>query len=383
MAENTIALNLRRLRKEKGFTQEYLAEKSGLSRAAYRNIETGKSEPRVSSLQAIATALEVPIQRLVDSVRELRAVRFRSDKKMRSRAQVLVDVGRWIADFSDLEDILGDRKNYQLADLREQLKVCKNRGESAAALARKAFGLNAEEPVRDICGLLESGGIKVGEQKVASHDFFGLSVAATDGGPAVVVNTWDRIPVERWIFTAAHELGHLILHLSDYDVDHTDEKKEDEEEANSFAAAFLIPDASFRKEWKESYGLAFVDRVLKVKRIFRVSYRTVLHCLTPSYKGTGNIWDRFQMEYKRRTGRTLLQYDEPNALAQDAFRASFSENYSAGEPDSLSPVDFIQSRLSSLVRRAIEKEKISLGRGAEILGISLQDMRDLTASWFG
>ncbi len=383
MAENTIALNLRRLRKAKDFSQERLAEKSGLSRAAYRNIETGKSEPRVSNLQAIACALEVPIQRLVEPVQELRAVRFRSKKKMRSREQVLVDVVRWLADFSDLEDVLDDREDYQLDDIRKRLKVRKNRGEAAAALAREAFGLDAEEPVRDICGLLESGGIKVGEQKVASDDFFGLSVAAADGGPAVVVNTWDRISVERWIFTAAHEFGHLILHLSDYDVVHTDEEKAHEEEANAFAAAFLMPDASFRKEWDETYGLAFVDRVLKVKRIFRVSYRTVLHRLATSYKGPGNIWARFQMEYKRRTGRTLLRDDEPDALAQDAFRASFPEDRSAGEPDRLSRVDFIQDRLSRLVRKAIEQEKISLGRGAEVLGISLQDMRDLTASWVG
>jgi predicted HTH domain antitoxin len=46
-------------------------------------------------------------------------------------------------------------------------------------------------------------------------------------------------------------------------------------------------------------------------------------------------------------------------------------------------VDFIQDRLSRLVRKAVEQEKISLGRGAEVLGLSLQDMRDLTASWVG
>jgi Zn-dependent peptidase ImmA (M78 family)/DNA-binding XRE family transcriptional regulator len=383
MAENTIALNLRRLRKAKGFSQERLAEKSGLSRAAYRNIETGKSEPRVSSLQAIAAVLEVPLQQLIEPVRALSAVRFRSNKRMRIREQILVDVGRWLSDFGDIEGILNDRVGYKLDDIRKRLKAGKRRGETAAALTREVFGLDAEEPVRDICGLLESGGIKVGEQKVASHDFFGLSVAAADGGPAVVVNTWERISVERWIFTAAHELGHLILHLSDYDVSHTDEEKKHVEEANTFAAAFLMPNAPFQKEWYETYGLALVDRVMKVKRIFRVSYRTVLHRLAASYKGPANIWARFQMDYKRRYGRTLLRDDEPDALAQDAFRASFPEDSAAGEPDKLSPVDFIQDRLSMLVRKAIEQEKISLGRGAEVLGLSLQEMRDLTASWVG
>ncbi len=383
MNGNAISLNLRRLRQAKKCSQEALAELSGLSKAAYKNIESGKSEPRVSSLQAIAMALEVSIQKLVEPVRVLRHVRFRSNRRMRSREQILVDVGRWLSDFGDIEEILDDRMAYKLGDIRRQLKSRKNRGEVAASLARQTLGLDAEEPVRDICGLLESGGIKVGEQKVASHDFFGLSIAASDGGPAVVVNTWDRIPVERWIFTAAHELGHLILHLSDYDVNETSEEKKHEEQANAFAAAFLMPEASFQKEWNETYGLAFVDRVLKVKRIFRVSYRTVLHRLAASYRGPGNIWLRFQMDYKRRFGRTLLRADEPDALAEDAFRASFPEDSSAGEPDKLSPIDFIQDRLSGLVRKAIEQEKISLGRGAEVLGLSLQEMRDLTASWVG
>lgn len=383
MAENVIALNLRRLRKVKGLTQEDLAEKSGLSRAAYRNIETGRSEPRVSSLQDIANALQVPIQQLVEPGRALRAARFRSNKRMRSREQILVDVGRWLGDFGDLEDILDDRVDCKLDDIRRQLRARKNRGETAAARAREGLGLDAEEPVRDICGLLESGGIKAGELKVASHDFFGLSVAAEEGGPAVIVNTWDRIPVERWIFTAAHELGHLTLHLSDYDISLTDEEKQHEEEANAFAGAFLVPDVSFRKEWDETYGLALVDRILKVKRIFRVSYRTVLYRLAPSYRGPGNIWVRFQRDYRQRYGRALLRDDEPDALAQDAFRASFPEDRSAGEPDKLSPKDFMQDRLSRLVRKAVEQEKISLDRGAEIMGLSLQDMRDLTASWVG
>jgi Zn-dependent peptidase ImmA (M78 family)/DNA-binding XRE family transcriptional regulator len=381
MVENTIALNLRRLRRAKNLSQERLAEAAGLSRAAYRNIETGKSEPRVSNLQAIAIALDAPIERLVAPVRELRAVRFRSNKRMRSREQILVDVGRWLSDFGDLEKILNDRVKYKFDDIRKRPRTPKNRGKAAAAMAREVFGLDAEEPVRDICGLLESVGIKVGEQKVASQDFFGLSVAAEDGGPAVVVNTWERISVERWIFTAVHELGHLILHLSDYDVTHTNEEEMCEEEANAFAAAFLMPDVSFQKEWDETYGLALVDRVLKVKRIFRVSYRTVLHRLASRYRGPENIWARFQMDFKRRYGRTLLRDDEPDALAQDAFRASFPESSSAGEPDKLSPADFTQDRISKLVRQAIEQEKISLSRGAEILGLSLQAMRDLTASW--
>jgi hypothetical protein len=47
----------------------------------------------------------------------------------------------------------------------------------------------------------------------------------------------------------------------------------------------------------------------------------------------------------------------------------------------LTPHEFNGERLKRLVREAIEQEKISLGRGAEILGTDLADMRKLAASW--
>ena len=202
------------------------------------------------------------------------------------------------------------------------------------------------------------------------------------GGPAIAVNTWDRISVERWIFTAAHELGHLLLHLEDYDVAEREEEREQEKEANLFASHFLMPAEVFEREWAETYGMAFVDRVLKVKRIFRVSYRTVLYRLSEHHPGP-ELWKRFQVDYRRRTGRSLLKDAEPEALAADEFRASFPEHSRAGEPEDLSPLDFVEDRLSCLVRTAVEGEEISLARGAEILGLSLADMRQLASSWVG
>ncbi|HRC87645.1 MAG TPA: ImmA/IrrE family metallo-endopeptidase, partial [Thermoanaerobaculia bacterium] len=168
----------------------------------------------------------------------------------------------------------------------------------------------------------------------------------------------------------------------DYDVGQRDEEKEQEKEANVFASFFLMPQGVFEQEWAETQGLAFVDRVLKVKRIFRVSYRTVLYRLTERMPGP-ELWRRFQLDYKQRTGRTLLKDEEPGAMAADAFRASFPEHSRAGEPEDLSPLDFVEDRLFRLVRSAVDAAEISLARGAEILGYSLVEMRQLAASWVG
>ena len=379
MGSEAIAANVRRLRRGKGLSQVKLAEAAGLSVAGFRNIETCRSLPRVDTLDALANALEVPIQDLVTPVPELRAVRFRSFKRLRTRESVVSDVARWLSDFNELEGILGVSEDYPL----KRSGGRKRQPIAAAGWAREKLGLGPDEPVRDICGLLEANGIKVLSLAVQSGAFFGLSVAPTDGGPAIVVNTWDRISVERWIFTAAHELGHLLLHLEDYNVEEKEESEAEEREANVFAAHFLMPDRVFRQEWADTSGMAFVERVLKVKRIFRVSYRTVLYRLSEDLADKAEIWKAFQVGFKRRYGKSLLKRDEPEALAADAFRASAPESSPAGEPERLSRADFIEDRLSRLVRLAVEQSAITLSRGAEILGLSRQEMRELSAAWVG
>lgn len=380
MTVETISCNLRMLRNAMGITQKQLAEAAGLSRPAYIRIESGKTMPRVSTLQSIARALDVKLQDLVAHVEPVRAIRFRSRKKMKGREQIIADVSRWLADFNFLEDTLAERPPYLFSNLAEASRRKKDPVRKAVE-ARKVLGLDEEEPIRNICGLLESSGIKVYLIKRASDDFFGLSVAPADGGPAIIINTWERISVERWIFTAAHELGHLLMHLYEYDVKQSEENKEEEAEANLFASYFLMPHASFKREWQYTYGLAFLDRVLKVKRIYKVSYRTVLYCLSQDRQYGNQVWARFQAEYKKRTQKTLGRKDEPRALSADNFRASFPESRSADEPERLAESDFIEDRLDSLVRLAIENEKITLSRGAEILRLDIQSMRERALAW--
>lgn len=71
-----------------------------MSRDAYRNIETAKSEPRVGRLQAIATVLGVSVEQLIEPVRPPKSVRFEPNKRMPSPDRILVDVGGWLDDLN-------------------------------------------------------------------------------------------------------------------------------------------------------------------------------------------------------------------------------------------------------------------------------------------
>jgi len=374
MEAQVIASNLARLRAESGLSQAKLAEKSGVSRLTLGKIERGEVAPRAETLSELADGLKVPLADLVAPVRPLAGVRFRAQKRVNTREQVLAHVSGWLHAYNELEDDLNQCRSFAL----ENVVGTKLTPQQLAAEARRQFKLSDTEAIRDVCGLLEDHGIKVLLLKRSNNVFFGLSVSKEGGGPAIVVNTWERISVERWIFTAAHELGHLLLHTDSYDRTKDAEDDSQEREADRFASCFLMPEETFRSEWEETAGLRLLDRVLKVKRIFRVSYKTVLHRLVESGTLPQQAWRAFQMQHKDAFGTTLRKTDEPKRLLQGEFRLDWN---SAGEPFGLSPYDFCEDRLSRLVRQALEREVISQGRAAEILGISRTEIRELAAEW--
>jgi len=381
-----ISINLRRLRKDRGWTQAELAAMAGFSLSGYRKLERARvGEPRPESLRQIARALEVPLRELMVPVRGLERVRFRSFKRLKSREQLLADVAIWLRDFADLEALIGEMVPHSLEDLLPQSTGLRPGAiPEFAREVRAAFALDEREPVHDICGLLEARGVKVWSVAVPNDAFMGLSVGAQEvGGPAVVVNTWERLPVETWIFSAAHELGHLLMHLGAYDVHQVAEDNAEEAQANQFASHFLMPDGAFRREWEETAGLALVERVLKIKRIFRVSWRTVLYRVAaalPAGERAG-VWARFNLEYKRRSGHTLLKHDEPGGIDAEVYHSVYGERPVGREPSGMDVCDFKEDRMARLVRRALESGTISLSRAAEILGLPLEDMRERTASW--
>ncbi len=385
--------NLLRLRTGKGLSQASLAERASISRVGYRNIETGASIPKADTLARLAAALDVGLEELVRPTPSLTAVRFRAQKKMATREAVVARVARWLESYNELEARLGAVKSFELQGCRD--KIDRDDVEQCAADVRRALGLSdPKESIRDICGLLEDHGIKVFAPTVATDSFFGLSVASEAGGPAIVVNTWERITVERWIFTAAHELGHLMLHHEAFDISLSEEPEDEEREADRFASHFLMPREAFDSEWAEAQGLPFFDAVMKLKAIFRVSWKTVVYRLSDDLRAAGReseakaLWAKFYKSHKRRYGRSLPGKAEPSALSAESFLGS-RDSEDSPEPvrarrrefENLNRSVFREDRLHRLVRRGLSEKRISMSRGAEILQLSMAEMRDLSKEW--
>jgi hypothetical protein len=85
---------------------------------------------------------------------------------------------------------------------------------------------------------------------------------------------------------------------------------------------------------------------------------------------------RFQ--HLRYHGKTLCKTDEPSRLDASEFAWNWSR---AGEPAGLSAMDFLDDRLHRLIRIAIDRGVISIGRAKEILRVPREEMRRLAADW--
>ena len=66
MKNKELALRIKELRNRKGFSQEELSEKSGLSLRTVQRIENGETEPRGDSLKRLAMAFDVSPDEIMD-----------------------------------------------------------------------------------------------------------------------------------------------------------------------------------------------------------------------------------------------------------------------------------------------------------------------------
>lgn len=350
--QKNISKHLLRLRLLEDVSQEEFSRMIDIPLSTYKNIEAGESEPKFSKLSDIASILGIEDLNFFNRpVNDLHYVRFRASKKMKQRNNTLSLVSCWLSDYNRLEDLTNNTVSYVFEKLkRESLTPIQ-----MAKKARKTLKLEEKDSIRDICSLLEKkAGIKIYTKEFkGTDDFFGLSVGKKDGGPAIIVNTGDRISIERQIFSVAHELGHLLMHLNSYEASTYEENEDEEKEANEFASYFLMPKEAFENEWNKNTNLNFVDKVLKIKAIFRVSYQVVLYRLK-DYFPNENLWQIFYSQYKyKNNGKGLKRTDEPDSLL-DKNRPSSIEGLAI-----LPKRFFFNSRLEKLVSEALDKKYIN------------------------
>ncbi|MCD2131393.1 MULTISPECIES: helix-turn-helix domain-containing protein [Rhodococcus] len=239
------AARLTQARRLAGLTKKTVADTIGVSPVAVGQWEAGTASPRPDNVEALAKALEVPVSFLASGRPYARldsaAAHFRSLRRtpaiQRSKAVAFTEQ-LW-----ELTNALEKRVRLPAVDLPgfsagevEQLGFPTDPIGAAGEL-RKYWGLGLRRIPR-VVRTMEQHGIIVTLAPFNPDDAKTIDAFSTTQLPRpVVVLTRGRADdVYRHRFTAAHELGHLVMHGNCVPGDPLQEK-----EADIFAAEFLTP----------------------------------------------------------------------------------------------------------------------------------------------
>jgi len=359
---------VREQREALGMRVTKLAQLVGVSRGTITNYEKGATEPTMTHLYLISEALGCDFMSLLPSHEpaEVPSFAFRAHKALQSSPEIRVVARKYLQAYDDIETITGTRLGWRVPDLGVEQRAERDERwlEYAAKRVREACTLEDRGP-DNIVRVLEDLGIRC---LFFEHESQGLdAVSARQGESTLVMLRRPHRNVERVVFSAAHELAHLVLHpdLFESKPKRKGVDKDAEREADFFAGCFLVPADRMRAVWESERldRLTPVDALLLLKKVFRVSfwclYRRAQHdgLIDVTYPTVVNAVKR-KMDIK---GKARMQDLEPNPLPAETLVQT--------------------SRFARLVRSAFLQDEIGEAKVAEMFQVTVDRAKVITANW--
>lgn len=242
---------LREGRIYRGLTITDLANNLDVSKQMISKYENNKAVPTFEALLQITQILKFPKEYFYENAIDVKIgnTYFRSllttGKKEREmqhdRVKYLTIIRSLLEEYVDFPEL--DVPNFTERDT--------DNVEEIAERLRESWGLG-DKPVKDIVYLLETKGFVISSLNLGkrSIDAFGSQHEINGKQYYSIVLGNDKNSFYRRQFDVAHELGHKVLHNPYMNMDDLskEEFKQIEQEANDFAAAFLLPKESFYKD---------------------------------------------------------------------------------------------------------------------------------------
>lgn len=241
---------LKKARIYRGLTVAELAEQVNCQRQTLSMYEISKSQPTdTNTVVRIAHILDFPVNYFYEHSESCVSgtVYFRSllttSKKYRSEQIVKMDFLSRV--YSLLQDYIEFPK-FDSPCLDENITP-----EKAAVALRNAWNLGYG-PIDNLVSVVEQHGILVTSFSTSTDDVDAFSefVEGGDSPTYLIAYSNNKTSAARIHFDIAHELGHICLHEWSEDIEDItkEEFKKREREANEFAAAFLLPEETFRRD---------------------------------------------------------------------------------------------------------------------------------------
>jgi Zn-dependent peptidase ImmA (M78 family)/transcriptional regulator with XRE-family HTH domain len=254
-------------RESRRLSQSKLAKRLLVAQGTLSKIERGQLEPGEELLERLSEELRYPRSLFKMAVGEfdIPAPFFRKKLSIRqgelnavSAQLILFQVH--IAKLLDSVALTQDRiPRWSLSDFGGSV-------EAAAVRLRKEFGV-PPGPIKNLTALLEECGVLVVSRSFEEGRIDGVSFLIPGFPPVVVMH--DGLVWDRWRFTLAHELSHVL-----FDNHRVPGPAEDVEKiANTFAPALLMPASDIEEDFMRPLTLV---RLAELKEKWGVSMQALV-----------------------------------------------------------------------------------------------------------
>lgn len=285
-------------RKRKGYSRPQLADLLGVTSRTINGWESGAPIPEdrvealVRELGFSREFLNLPDPASVSTD----AVSFRSlSRKTATQRDAALAMCDLAVDLSAWIDPRFGRNDVSLPDLSDES------ADFSADLLRRDWALGTA-PIANLMHLLEAKGVRLFALPNNCREIDACSFWM-DSIPYMLVDTTRS--AERIRFNLAHELGHLVLHRHGAPIGQAAEK-----EANAFASAFLMTEASLQQRLPRQMS---VESVVRMKRHWGVSAMALAYRLNKV--GRLRDWHYKTMVIEMR--RRKYHESEPEPMAHE------------------------------------------------------------------
>lgn len=248
-------------REARRLNQSELALELDIKQAKLSKIEAGLLEIDNDLLEALSNKLNFPINFFYQEVLPLDIELKLHRKKVSLKKKELSCINSYSNIFdmtickllNSVEIETNIPKNFDLDEF--------NSPEDIAIALRDYWGISGG-PIHNITELIEKAGIFIAELDYNDDKFDGVSFYSKETTPIMVLNS--NLPPDRDRFTKAHEFGHIVMHKIP--------TANSEDEANKFAAEFLMPEKDIKEELK-NLGFHMLPRL---KQKWKVSMQALI-----------------------------------------------------------------------------------------------------------
>lgn len=260
---STLAEALTTARRASGLSQEELADRAGITQAAVSRYEGERRDPDESTVEILADALGVTSDFLksVDRVKGAWAIDAHMHRRATARATVWRQLEAQLNMVRQHARFVYEDIDVRMEHVFPTFDSLFTEPEDAARMTRMQWRMPVG-PVRSLTAWIEAAGCLIVERDFGTERVDGLS-QWVDDHPIMLIN--QTAPTDRKRHTLAHELGHLCLHTQDLGDD-------PEEDAERFAAEFLMPAAVIRPQLRN----LTLGRLRDLKRVWGVSMQALI-----------------------------------------------------------------------------------------------------------